>query len=303
MYIDKNGDRWYRGNLHTHTTRSDGRKSPEETKAAYRAAGYDFMALTDHWKYGENIDDDPSGLLILSGTEYNFGGEDTLGGVYHIVGVGMKSDPLEVISKSSTPQQTVDEILKRGGAAIFAHPAWSMNTWEMMASLKDYTMTEIYNSVSGAPRNCRPYSGVVIDELALRGYTPKLCATDDTHFWGGEQTLSFIYVNLHKNEFNHDNLMAAILAGDFYATQGPRFDCRLEQHGSGWKFVVDCEPEDNVERVTIFTNRPWENNRSVLGEPVTEAVFELDPRVNFIRAEIVSGDKTGWGQIFRIPRG
>lgn len=303
MYIDKNGDRWYRGNLHTHTTRSDGRKSPEETKAAYRAAGYDFMALTDHWKYGENIDDDPSGLLILSGTEYNFGGEDTLGGVYHIVGVGMKSDPLEVISKSSTPQQTVDEILKRGGAAIFAHPAWSMNTWEMMASLKDYTMTEIYNSVSGAPRNCRPYSGVVIDELALRGYTPKLCATDDTHFWGGEQTLSFIYVNLHKNEFNHDNLMTAILAGDFYATQGPRFDCRLEQNGSGWKFVVDCEPEDNVERVTIFTNRPWENNRSVLGKPVTEAVFELDPRVNFIRAEIVSGDKTGWGQIFRIPRG
>ncbi len=303
MYIDKNGDRWYRGNLHTHTTRSDGGKSPEETKAAYRAAGYDFMALTDHWKYGENIDDDPSGLLILSGTEYNFGGEDTLGGVYHIVGVGMKSDPLEVISKSSTPQQTVDEILKRGGAAILAHPAWSMNTWEMLASIKGYTMTEIYNSVSGAPRNCRPYSGVVIDELALRGYTPKLCATDDTHFWGGEQTLSFIYVNLRKNEFNHDNLMAAILAGDFYATQGPRFYCRLERNGSGWNFVVDCEPEDNVERVTIFTNRPWENNRSVLGKPVTEAVFELDPRDTFIRAEIVSGDKTGWGQIFRIPRG
>ena len=143
MYIDKNGDRWYRGNLHTHTTRSDGRKSPEETKAAYRAAGYDFMALTDHWKYGENIENDPSGLLILSGTEYNFGGEDTLGGVYHIVGVGMKSDPLEAISKSSTPQQTVDEILKRGGAAICAHPAWSMNTWEMMASLKYYPKTEI----------------------------------------------------------------------------------------------------------------------------------------------------------------
>lgn len=303
MYIDRNGDRWYRGNLHTHTTRSDGRKSPEDTKAAYKAAGYDFIALTDHWKYSENNDSDPSGLLTLSGTEYNFGGEDTLGGVYHIVGVGMTSDPLEVISKSSTPQQTVNEILRCGGAAIFAHPAWSMNTWEMMASLKDYTMTEIYNSVSGVPHNCRPYSGIVIDELALRGYYPRLCATDDTHFWDGEQMLSFIYVNLHKNEFNHDSLMSAILAGDFYATQGPRFSCRLETDGASRKLVVDCEPDDGVERVTIFTNRPWINNRSVLGNPVTEAVFELGPKDTFVRAEVVAGNKTGWGQIFPIPRG
>ena len=40
--------RWYRGNLHTHTTASDGEQSVTERCAAYRAAGYDFLAITDH---------------------------------------------------------------------------------------------------------------------------------------------------------------------------------------------------------------------------------------------------------------
>ena len=39
---------WYKGNLHTHTTQSDGAVSPEEMMACYRKAGYDFLALSDH---------------------------------------------------------------------------------------------------------------------------------------------------------------------------------------------------------------------------------------------------------------
>jgi hypothetical protein len=41
---------WFRGNLHTHSDRSDGMASVEEVVAAYRSAGYDFLALTDHFE-------------------------------------------------------------------------------------------------------------------------------------------------------------------------------------------------------------------------------------------------------------
>ena len=41
--------RFYRGNLHTHSTRSDGRLEPEEVIGRYRERGYDFLALTDHF--------------------------------------------------------------------------------------------------------------------------------------------------------------------------------------------------------------------------------------------------------------
>jgi hypothetical protein len=42
--------RWFRGNLHTHSNRSDGVAPPEQVIAEYRAAGYDFLVLTDHFE-------------------------------------------------------------------------------------------------------------------------------------------------------------------------------------------------------------------------------------------------------------
>ena len=39
---------WYRGCLHSHTTESDGRMSPEHLLAHYQLGGFDFVALTDH---------------------------------------------------------------------------------------------------------------------------------------------------------------------------------------------------------------------------------------------------------------
>ena len=51
--------RFWRGNLHTHSTRSDGVLEPEEVCRRYRAEGYDFLALTDHFvgRYGYPIVD------------------------------------------------------------------------------------------------------------------------------------------------------------------------------------------------------------------------------------------------------
>src|ERR1051326_2820062 len=42
------GFTWLRGNLHTHTTRSDGALTPEEVLATYENLGYDFLAISDH---------------------------------------------------------------------------------------------------------------------------------------------------------------------------------------------------------------------------------------------------------------
>src|SRR3989441_10135669 len=39
---------WLRGNLHAHTTYSDGVKTPQDLIAEYEALGYDFLAITDH---------------------------------------------------------------------------------------------------------------------------------------------------------------------------------------------------------------------------------------------------------------
>jgi uncharacterized protein (TIGR03437 family) len=59
--------RVYKGQLHTHTVGSDGKQSAAEVVAAYRDAGYDFMAITDH----VTVTPDPGvpGILFFLGEE------------------------------------------------------------------------------------------------------------------------------------------------------------------------------------------------------------------------------------------
>jgi predicted metal-dependent phosphoesterase TrpH len=66
-----------KGNLHAHTTFSDGRHPVEEVIACYRDLGYDFLAITDH---DDRVDDDywfriPASddrLIILPGIEIDY---------------------------------------------------------------------------------------------------------------------------------------------------------------------------------------------------------------------------------------
>ena len=56
----KDGEgRFFRGNLHCHSDRSDGLLRPEDIVGAYREAGYDFICLSDHFEadYGWQITD------------------------------------------------------------------------------------------------------------------------------------------------------------------------------------------------------------------------------------------------------
>ncbi len=294
MYIDKKGNRLYKGNLHTHTTVTDGVKTPEETKAIYKELGYDFLALTDHWIYGEGCEDDNSGLIILSGIEYHFGA-DVVGGIFHIVGIGTKTDP--GVTPEDDVQATVDKINEHGGGAILAHPAWSMNTHDMIMKYKGFTATEIYNSVSDLPFNCRPYSGIVIDQLAARGYILPLVADDDTHFHKGEAGKAYILVNLGSEEATADKLVNAIKEGRYIATQGPIF----EFYRDGDEVIVECET--GAQMITFFTNLPWENERSTVadGEPLYETRFKIKPNHTFVRAEIRDSDgKIGFSQIIKL---
>jgi len=66
-----------KGNLHAHTTFSDGRRPVAEVIARYREMGYGFLAITDHEdRVGEdywfNIPSGGDGLLVLAGIELDY---------------------------------------------------------------------------------------------------------------------------------------------------------------------------------------------------------------------------------------
>ena len=88
--------------------------------ALYADAGYDILALTDHWKYGEAFDFGK--MKVLSGCEYNiihFNEETGADEIFHIVGLDMKEDPEipEHISPVQDISQHVQTIVKMIRAA------------------------------------------------------------------------------------------------------------------------------------------------------------------------------------------
>jgi Predicted metal-dependent phosphoesterases (PHP family) len=273
MYLDENGVKWYKGNLHTHTTRSDGARTPDEVVAMYRGAGYDFLALTDHWIRSETVEE--KNFLRLSGCEFDLG-HNVQEGIFHIVAVGTERMP-GLKRGSFTLQGAVDEIRSCGGAAILAHPAWSLNRAEQILPVNGFAAAEIYNSVSGTPWNARPYSGVLIDDLAVLGRLMPCSAADDAHFYNGDQTRS--YLMLRAEELTRSAVLAALQRGDFYATQGPKFSWSI----ADGTLTVHCSP---VEEVVFFSDTVYADDRVTCGRDCTEARYQLQRSDHFVRFEL-----------------
>ncbi len=293
MIRDEKGNTWYKGNLHTHTTRSDGRKTPEDTIALYRQNGYDFLAMTDHWKPSAN-ETAPNGMLMVAGCEYDFGGE-VIGGVFHIVGIGMREAP--AVARGSAPdavQPAIDAIHRAGGLAILAHPAWSMNTEAQIRALHGLDGTEIYNTTSGTPWNCRPYSGEVIDQLAARDVFLPCMAADDAHHYNGDECKSYIMVRAAA--CTHDAILDAIARGDFYATQGPHFTWTLD----GDALTIHCSP---VEQIVFFDNLCWNGSRVTRGAALTEVHYTVPANERFLRLELTdAAGRVAWSSAIPVNR-
>ena len=62
---------FYKGNIHTHTTRSDGRLPPEVVISEYRKRGYNFLILTEHNRYTDLKGYDSGNFILLPGMEIN----------------------------------------------------------------------------------------------------------------------------------------------------------------------------------------------------------------------------------------
>lgn len=277
-------------NLHTHTTLSDGAKTPKEVAEIYKKAGYDVIAITDHWLHRESGTLD--GLRILSGAEYNIGGGDASTGVYHILGIGCSEKP--DLTEEAGPQKIIDEVHRCHGLAILAHPAWSLNTAEQAKVLHGVDGTEIFNSVSDAGESSRPYSGDFVDTAACQGLFYPLIADDDTHMYdGSDETKSWIMLEADPDASDAE-LLAAIKEEKFYATQGPEIHIRRD----GDEIIVICSP---VSRISFFSNAVWAPSRCHRGEGLTKAVCHVQPWEQFIRAEVTDAQgKMAWSNVIRL---
>lgn len=226
---------WYRGNLHTHSTRSDGHKTPAQVCAVYRRRGYDFISLTDHFveRYGWPVTD-TSGLQT-DGFTTIFGAElhtpkTSLGDLWHILAVGL---PLNFAptGKKETGARLAQRARDAGAYVAAAHPAWYDLTDRDVLSLKAANAIEIFNTTCNK-HNGKGDSTGYLDRLLSQGHRYHAIATDDAHFNALRPDHCQNWVMVRSRRLEPDALLAALHAGHFYSSQGPQIhDVKLVRKG------------------------------------------------------------------------
>ncbi|MBI1415679.1 MAG: phosphotransferase [Limimaricola sp.] len=286
--------RFWRGNLHTHSTLSDGVLAPAEVCRRYKAEGYDFIALTDHFigMYGYPIADtlpyrDNSFTTIL-GAELHSGAMAN-GELWHILAVGLPADFTPPNAPHFLPvdnQESGPEIAARAVAAgafvAIAHPQWSGLTLADARGIAAAHAVEIYNH--GCAMGCdRPDGFQIADLLLSEGRRLSMIATDDAHFSEPDHFGGWVMVKAEAND--PDLLLAALKAGDFYSSQGPE----LRGITVGPKKIhVDCSAVSSV-----IVQGKGTAAQAVHGQSMTGAEMSLDRFANsdWIRVTLI--DRSG----------
>ncbi len=236
--------RFYKGNIHTHSTASDAIRDPAEVCALYRDAGYDFLSLTDHFtaRYGFPITDTKpfrsNRFTTILGAEVHAPATE-LGELWHILSVGLPMDFAQ-----TAPDEPAVALAARCAAAgafvTIAHPAWYGLTVADAESIVGAHAVEVYNHTS-AVRTDRGDGWGLLDALLARGHRLSACATDDAHFKCTDYFGGWMMVKAESLE--PETLVAALKAGHSYATQGPKIHA-IDVTGD--TVSVECSPASSV---------------------------------------------------------
>ncbi|MFN3642469.1 MAG: PHP domain-containing protein [Gemmobacter sp.] len=244
--------RFFRGNLHTHSNRSDGVLDPAEVCRRYADEGYDFISLTDHFigAYGYPVTDTralrTNRFTTIPGAELHAGAMAN-GELWHILAVGLPEDFTPPHAPGFRPvegQETGPALAARARAAgafvAIAHPQWSGLTLADARSLAAAHAVETYNH--GCAVGCdRPDGFAIADLLLTEGRRLTLCATDDAHFTEPDHFGGWVMVKAVEND--PEALLAALKAGHYYASTGPEIRHIEITEGAA---VVECSAAVSV---------------------------------------------------------
>ncbi len=239
----------------------------------YREAGYDFLALTDHfrpehdWPVTDTRPFRTADFTTIIGAEIHTERHRMeLGNTWHLVAVGLPFDFGHCPDDETGPELCA-RALAAGAFVAAAHPHWFMMTAADLQSLEGIHSMEIYNA-SAADDNDTAESAYMFDYMLARGRRMTICATDDAHFVPNSRERLAGWVMVRSETLDPDALLSALKAGDFYSSTGPRIiDVALEP---GKRMYVRSSPADRIFVMGVPTEY-----MSVGGQGLLEAEFDL----------------------------
>ncbi len=272
-----------RGNLHAHSTLSDGLLEPQKVIDAYAERGYGFLELSDHDRLADRRAleaYDSRGVVLIPGNEISAGGP-------HIQHVNASA----LVAPDPDRQKVIDAIRGSGGFSVVNHPNWlerfdhcpiaSLESWQGYAGI------EIYNGVIGRLAGSPEATGKW-DMLLAHGRRVWGFGSDDFH---RPEDLALAWNVAFCTDRTAAAVVAALSAGAFYASTGVVIsDVRVE----GASISVETENARKVVAVVDYGRRIAKSAGSAL-------TVEVPAGARYVRFECFGcGEEQAWTQPFFV---
>jgi hypothetical protein len=257
---------WLRCALHAHTTGSDGELAPELLVRHYEWAGYDVLAITDHW--ARTVEASTNGLLVIPSTELNAEAgarEDDA----HVLALGVEADPELPEGRFDSLPEVVGWIAAHGGVPYLAHTYWSGLRTEQWWDCDGLAGIEVWNTGCELELG-RGDASIHWDEALEHGRALHGLATDDSHHPGFDSGFAWTWVR--AEERSQAAVLDALRTGAFYGSTGPAIhEVAVDEH----EVTVRCSP---AAAVTLYCGRTRgaRANAGRLGYPNHARVLERD---------------------------
>jgi hypothetical protein len=308
--LDEN--RFFRGNIHAHSARTDGDSPAAAVFAWYRAHGYHFLALTDH-----NRRLDPSRFAHAETEDFRLlAGEEvtmvTKGEPVHVNALCTRSTigGANFESAASAMQWAIDSIAAQGGVALINHPNfhWAVNS-DDLKRLRGVHLLDVYNGhpfVRSYGDAKHPSVETMWSAVLKGGGTMAPAAVDDMHMLRDRPTPRVAesrpgtgWVEVMATELSRPALCKALAAGNLYASNGPRLK-RLRITDDTVTLWLD-DPDAHVEffgadGVLASPSLMVDDDDGLYAE------YRLRGDEAFVRARITSVDGRAWTNAYRTTR-
>ena len=281
------GNHWYKGNLHTHTIISDGSAEPSAMVKHYRDAGWDFLAITDHARFGCYESLASSNFLILGGVE---GDVDSGRGTDHVVALGDGSWKekhgrlfIQPDVDDKKGQELINRLTSEGGLTVYCHPIWSRREFAEIENLNGFNLLEIYNHQCEYENR----TGCAVhywDSFLRQGRRIWGAAVDDSHGIGLGSLGGWVVVR--TTNLSSPAVLNALENGHFYSSMGPEI---FEWKADGAQLYIACSPVTSIHFIAYEPR--GKSFHAEPGQNLSEAVYHLKGNERFVRAECQ--DSTG----------
>ena len=286
---------WFKGNLHTHTNKSDGDETPEKVCEWFEKHGYDFLVLSDHnhltlldYQYAGN-----SNLMMIPGEEVTAFASSNIAPV-HIGAIGINKLVSPVVCEDviSTLQMNIDHILEAGGMACINHPnyKWAFDHREMIAT-NGASLFEVYN----ASRGCNNAGGEgkfstseMWDYMLSKKKVIYGAATDDSHdyqdFAPDKHNPGRGWIMVRSESDQQNSLMENMKLGNFYSSTGVYLN---DMDVSNKHIKISISQIDDFLYKTTLIGKNGKILQEISG---TTVVYYFEGNETYVRAEIVDSD-------------